>query len=190
MPDENSDAIERLRLVFEVWAKAVDTQMHFNEMSVKSRQLGLSFVIAALGISVVLLTRNVQDYIILIPFGNSSIKIHASALIIGVAAFGLNAVRLLDLTVYHRMLRGAVQFGERLEDLILRDELMKTEKGMTELISFYSRHNAVKKVVTDGKVTFQGIGETTAEVKIKIFYRYSILTLIVISLILLIVFNI
>ena len=35
-----------------IWAKAVDTQMHFNEMSVKSRQLGLTFVAAALGVGI------------------------------------------------------------------------------------------------------------------------------------------
>ena len=39
----------------QIWAKTVDTQMHFNEMSVKSRQLGLAFVAAALGVAIVLL---------------------------------------------------------------------------------------------------------------------------------------
>jgi L-ribulose-5-phosphate 3-epimerase UlaE len=34
-----------------IWEKAVDTQMHFNEMSVKSRQLGFTFIAAALGIA-------------------------------------------------------------------------------------------------------------------------------------------
>ena len=29
-----------------IWAKAVDTQMHFNEMAVKSRQFGSAFVAA------------------------------------------------------------------------------------------------------------------------------------------------
>lgn len=44
-----------------IWAKAVDTQMHFNEMCVKSRQLGLTFIAAALGIGVVLLGQG-KDY--------------------------------------------------------------------------------------------------------------------------------
>lgn len=38
-----------------IWSKVIDTQMHFNEMAVKSRQLGLTFVAAALGVAVVLL---------------------------------------------------------------------------------------------------------------------------------------
>jgi hypothetical protein len=29
-----------------IWSKVIDTQMHFNEMAVKSRQLGLTFVAA------------------------------------------------------------------------------------------------------------------------------------------------
>jgi hypothetical protein len=41
-----------------IWAKAVDTQMHFNEMSVKSRQFGLGFVAAALGLGIVLLNQH------------------------------------------------------------------------------------------------------------------------------------
>ena len=40
-----------------IWAKTVDTQMHFNEMSVKSRQFGLGFVAAALGLGILLLSR-------------------------------------------------------------------------------------------------------------------------------------
>jgi hypothetical protein len=44
-----------------IWAKAVDTQMHFNEMSVKSRQLGLTFVAAALGLAVFLFSRSGPD---------------------------------------------------------------------------------------------------------------------------------
>src|SRR5690606_11370799 len=41
----------------EIWKKAVETQMHFNEMSVKSRQLGLTFVTASLGVAVVMIAR-------------------------------------------------------------------------------------------------------------------------------------
>ena len=44
---------EKHQRYIEIWSKAVDTQMHFNEMCVKSRQLGLTFVAAALGVAVV-----------------------------------------------------------------------------------------------------------------------------------------
>jgi hypothetical protein len=43
--------------VVAIWSKAVDTQMNFNEMSVKSRQIGLTFVAAALGLAIFLFSR-------------------------------------------------------------------------------------------------------------------------------------
>ncbi len=50
-----------------IWAKAVETQMHFNEMAVKSRQFGLAFVAAALGLGIVLIARG-EDVGIPIPY--------------------------------------------------------------------------------------------------------------------------
>ena len=47
MADEQKDIRE---IYVSIWTKAIDTQMHFNEMSVKSRQFGLAFVAAALGV--------------------------------------------------------------------------------------------------------------------------------------------
>jgi hypothetical protein len=38
---------EDKQLYVSIWAKAVDTQMHLNEMSVKARQFGLAFVEAS-----------------------------------------------------------------------------------------------------------------------------------------------
>jgi hypothetical protein len=49
-----------------IWEKTVETQMHFNEMSVKSRQLGFTFVAAALGVAAFLLSRG-EDFSILFP---------------------------------------------------------------------------------------------------------------------------
>jgi hypothetical protein len=120
---EGNRDIELIKLRKLVWDKAIDTQMHFNEMSVKSRQLGLSFVVAALGLAVVLLGKN-EGVIMTIPmpcfesFGCSSswsFSSHIAAVIVLVAAAALYAVRRLDLDVYHRMLRGAVAFGEDME---------------------------------------------------------------------------
>lgn len=47
--------------VVAIWSKAVDTQMHFNEMSVKSRQLGLTFVATALALAVFLFSHSGTD---------------------------------------------------------------------------------------------------------------------------------
>ena len=75
-----------------IWAKAVDTQMHFNEMSVKSRQFGLAFVAAALGLGIVLLTRN-EDFSIQIPlFGGFDLNM--TVIIVFAAAVASYAVML------------------------------------------------------------------------------------------------
>lgn len=158
-------------LQVEIWKKAVETQMHFNEMSVKSRQLGLSFVVAALGIAVVLLSRteDLQIAVALIGY-----EIHPSGLIVLLAALGTYAVKRLDLGVYHKMLRGAVAFGEDLEKTLRKSSLMPTKMGMTESISHYSRG-------LDGSR-----GETTAARKITRFYWLLIVALVVIGLVMLI----
>jgi hypothetical protein len=78
--------------------------MHFNEMSVKSRQFGLGFVASALGLGIVLLTRG-EDFSILVPwFGG--FNLHATVLVVLASALALYAVKLLDLNVYHKCLRG------------------------------------------------------------------------------------
>jgi hypothetical protein len=51
--EKAAEDYELERLQKEIWEKTLDTQMHFNEMSVRSRQLGLSFVVASLGVVVV-----------------------------------------------------------------------------------------------------------------------------------------
>jgi hypothetical protein len=39
--------VDQQKVYLAIWEKAVDTQMHFNEVSVKVRQFGLTFVAAA-----------------------------------------------------------------------------------------------------------------------------------------------
>jgi hypothetical protein len=183
------DPEESLKLRKEIWEKAVDTQMHFNEMSVKSRQLGLSFVVAALGLAVVLLAPK-QGFVVQIPipFTDYVIGTHVSAIIVLIAAAGLYAVKQLDLGVYHRMLRGAVAFGEEIERQVLRDELMKTPMGMTEFISLYSRHRKVEKKAVGAETIYSGKGAVTAEDKITKFYRLIIGVLLGIAIVLAVVF--
>jgi hypothetical protein len=191
-PKKSKDSLDLLRLRKEIWEKAVDTQMHFNEMSVKSRQLGLSFVVAALGLAVVLLTRD-ETYLVTLPIPLFDYKVttHVSAIIVLIAVGGLYAVKVLDLGVYHRMLRGAVAFGEELEQAGLRNQLMKTPKGMTEFISLYSRHREVeRKTASDGRNQYivNQSSYLTAENKIMNFYHVTIWVLLAIGFILIVVF--
>jgi hypothetical protein len=162
---------EEKEVYVSIWAKAVDTQMHFNEMSVKARQFGLAFVAAALGLGVVLLARGQEAVLDINYFGG--FKLHVSVFIVLASAVSLYAVKLLDLGVYHRMLRGAVVFGEDFEQNYMK-EIFDLRKGMTQAISHFSRHHDAGVSLGEGKYDYAGGRELTAEVKITRFYRFSI----------------
>jgi histidinol phosphatase-like enzyme len=124
--------------VVAIWAKAVDTQMHFNEMSVKSRQLGLTFVAAALGLAVFLFSRSGSDakFEFSASIHGRPFQFHVAEFIILAAAAAVYAVKLLDLGVYHKMLRGAVAFGEDLEEVHLRKMLGRIERlGLSDIFT-------------------------------------------------------
>ena len=176
---------DRNQQYIEIWAKAVETQMHFNEMSVKSRQIGLAFVAAALGLSVVLLSRK-EDF----SFTIWKLELHVSVVLLFTALAALWAVKLLDLHVYHRMLRGAVTFGEDFEENYMK-QIFQLNKGMTQAISHFSRYDdAGVTTGADGKYTYSGKIKLSAELKIRRFYNYASVSLIVAALALLFVTNI
>lgn len=151
-----------------VWSKAVDTQMHFNEMSVKSRQLGLTFVAAALALAVVFMSQ-AKDFSIEIPTRYGILTIHVALLLIIAAILGIQSVKKLDLTVYHRMLRGAVSFGEDFERNYMKN-IFQLRMGMTQAISHFSRFDDAKAENKDGKYEYTGVNQVTAEQKIRRFY--------------------
>jgi len=151
----------------DIWKTTIETQMHFNEMSVKSRQLGLTFVAAALGVALVLLTHQ-EDFFIKI---SDAIRIHVSVILILGSAFAIHAVKGLDLNVYHKMLRGAVTFGEDFEENYMK-KIFDLEKGMTQSISHFSRFSdANVRKRESGRYHYKGDNKVTAYDKIKKFYR-------------------
>jgi hypothetical protein len=123
----------------EAWAKVIDVQIHFNEMSAKNRQLGLAFAAAALGLAIFLLNRPDANAGFL-PFGWG--VIHVSPLIVLGSALGVGAIWYLDIGHYHRLLRGAVAFGSSLERG-LRDDIFSHGIGLTKFISHYSQYDYV-----------------------------------------------
>lgn len=166
---------DQQQIYVSIWEKVVDTQMHFNEMSVKARQFGLTFVAAALGLGVVLMSRG-QEFMISVPLG-SGFDIHAVVILILAGAFALYAVRMLDLNVYHKMLRGSVTFGEDFEEHYMK-RIFDLEKGMTEAISHFSRHSDAKVDRKGPKYHYTGSDMRNAETKIRMFYNVSISLLI------------
>ena len=161
-----------------IWSKAVDTQMHFNEMSVKSRQLGLTFVVAVLGVTIVLFSRG-SDFAFPLPIFGYKFQLHVSVLLFLVAWLALEAVKILDMHVYHKMLRGAVSFGEDFEEKYMK-QIFSLEKGMTQAISHFARYEDAKISKSDITTDIQYTGSKllTTEDKIRKFYnttRYLIL---------------
>lgn len=164
-----------------IWAKVIDTQMHFNEMSVKSRQFGLGFVAAALGIGIVFLSRSEQFSLPIHMFGG--FELNGMVLILLASAFALHAVSILDLQVYHKMLRGAVAFGEDFEEKYMK-QIFDLRKGMTQAISHFSRHEDASVKLEDGKYFYCGCDHKDALSKIKKFYQFSTRGLIIVAAIL------
>jgi hypothetical protein len=173
-----SISTEQQNIYLAIWAKAVDTQMHFNEMSVKSRQFGLGFVAAALGLGIVLLVRG-QEFSITCPlFGG--FDLHVTVLVVLASAFALYAVMILDLNVYHKMLRGAVAFGEDFEEKYMK-EIFDLQKGMTQAISHFSRFEDASVRAENGKYLYLGEARKSALDKIRRFYRFSIAALVIVG---------
>jgi hypothetical protein len=130
-PTFSSDHEKSLLLV---WERAIQTQMHFAELSIKTRQIGMTVVGATLGLAIVLAR---SDSSFNIAFAGYSLPI--TSVLCWTSALVLFAIWILDVTVYHQMLRGAVAFNEELEEKNLL-QLFGTDKGLTQAISFFSRH--------------------------------------------------
>jgi hypothetical protein len=173
--------IEQQEIYVSIWKTAVETQMHFNEMSVKARQFGLTFVAAALGLGVVLMSRN-QEFSLSVSY-LGGFEIHAIVVLILASAFALYAVRLLDLNVYHKMLRGAVTFGEDFEENYVK-QIFDLEKGMTQAISHFSRHDDAHVCRTNRRYHYLGNSMRNAGTKVGLFYWISIASLVVLAIIL------
>lgn len=96
----------------------------------------------------------------------------------------LYGVRVLDLNVYHKMLRGAVKFGEDFEENYMK-EIFVLQKGMTQAITFFSQfEDASTTRQQDRKYSYQGTAKKNALEKIKRFYNVLMLALFVLSLVL------
>ncbi|MGY3614851.1 hypothetical protein [Bradyrhizobium sp. USDA 10063] len=180
--DEGADT--RQKLLVEIWKQAVDTQKHFNDMCGKSRQLGLTFVAASLGAALYLFIRTpggtseggagssvVPVYAYAFDVGGHSIVLHVSLAIILAAIAAVIAVKKLDLGVYHQMLRGAVTFGEDLEEKHIRP-LVGLQKGMTQSISHFSRNSDARTSTgDDGSYVYLGDDRKNAGDKLAGFYN-------------------
>lgn len=159
-----------------IWQRSIETQMHFAELSIKMRQLGITLTGGTIALAVVL-HRTDKAFSIDLPFVGLSLPV-TTILCIG-AALILYGAKILDAGMYHQMLRGAVKFNEIYEREL--DESVGWKSGLTEAISAYSRYSSPNRLETrdasgkiweeTGKVSFAGN-------KIAVFYWCAISTLI------------
>lgn len=92
-----------LELQVEAWKKIVDVQQHFNDMGMRVRNFAITLLAALVTAAGVALREHLGTLAFFL----------AMAALVSWLAFAL-----LDIFVYHRLLRGAVQQGKAAEDVL------------------------------------------------------------------------
>lgn len=160
----------------EIWKRAIETQMHFAELSIKMRQIGVTLAGATIALAIVLY-RTDSAYSFNVPYFNFLLPV-GTALSLGAAAI-LFAAKMVDVGVYHRMLRGAVKFNELYEQNLDIDVGWKS--GLTEAISASSQYDEPilhDKRQSNGKHWTSKKSKGTAGDRINRFYWFCIGTLL------------
>ena len=161
----------------QIWERAIQTQMHFAELSIKMRQIGLTLAGATIALAI-LMYRTGENYSFQIPWTEHLLPV-GTILCIS-AAMILFAARLIDVGVYHRTLRGAVRFNELYEENLDKDVGWKT--GLTETISAYSRFKDPELLPErdkGGRKCRDRKSGSLASNKINTFYYLSIFALLI-----------
>jgi hypothetical protein len=128
---------EEKKLIFAAYAKGVDTQMHFNEMVMKVRNFAITFIIAVFGAAAYSMQTPVHVAFL-------SRDVHISALIVLFGLLGWFSLYILDPWYYHRLLRGAVEFGNDMHTKYSPEGVLGDVLGMTRRITTISRTKGIK----------------------------------------------
>jgi hypothetical protein len=187
---ERSEVREPLILaadqVIEIWKTSIETQKHFAELSVKMRQIGLTVAGAILAIAVFLVRQDEEPASLTV----CNFEIPILAVLFLAAAFVLIAARIIDVFVYHKMLRGAVSFNEQFERQY--PEIF-ANIGLTLTISAYSRFKNTPKLDDQcpqfGIKEWRETGRANAGGRILAFYWIPILALLLLAALFLVLAN-
>ncbi len=161
--------------------------MHFADLSIKMRQIGLTLSGTIIALAIVLHRTNLT-YSFDIPILCLSIPV--AALLCFVAAFVLYAAKILDHGMYHQMLRGAVRFNELYERQL--DDMIGWQAGLTETISAYSRYeqpDQLDRRNEKGEVWKRPRKSLLAGNKINRFYLISVCALCSVAVLLIFIEN-
>ena len=92
------------------WRGVIDTQMHFNDMLMRTRSIGLSMVIAVYGAAIVSAGQFPDSSVTFVQ-----LRLHVAVGIFAVGMLLLLSLFLLDRLYYFPMLIAAVELGEEIE---------------------------------------------------------------------------
>jgi len=104
-------AKERMELLWSEWKTTIDTQMHFNEMIIRMRTLGVTAVVTVFGAAAFAIGQYPERFYRLLGE-----RFHVSE---GVIFFGLVllvAIFIIDFFYYYRLLLGAVKRSYDIDD--------------------------------------------------------------------------
>jgi hypothetical protein len=138
--------LEEAELILSTWTKTVDTQMHFNEMVMKVRSLAITLLLASFGAA----AYSLQTPQFLTVSGR---PVHVAAFIIAFGLVGWVALAVVDLQHFHKLLRGTVAFGMRLEKIYKEHIVLGPLLGMTTAIAEESRTFLGMKKIMGFKAT-------------------------------------
>ena len=106
--EENSSDIDNI--TYQAWAKTIDVQMHFNDISMKIRNLFISIISALLAFAGVVVV-NFED-----PYSTFyGIRIHSSLFVLIVAVSSTYLFYFVDRYWYHQLLVGSVKHALAIE---------------------------------------------------------------------------
>jgi hypothetical protein len=134
------------QLVLEAWKKTIDVQQHFNTIQMQIRGTAVTVVTAAVAAAGVLKGQEVTAAIeamkmnkpVVLPTAHVlGLQLSPPTLIVAAGLVAWIAFWSIDRLWYHRLLRGAVEHGETLEDLLGNEKAVIL--GLTKKISETSR---------------------------------------------------
>jgi hypothetical protein len=92
------------------WRAALDTQMHFNDMLIRTRAAGMSIVVAVFGGAALAVEKFPQHVALFL-----GIDVHLAAIVMFFGLLLLFSLFVLDYFYYYRMLLAAVERAEEIE---------------------------------------------------------------------------
>jgi hypothetical protein len=128
--------IDERKLLLDAWKAIVDVQMHFNDMLMRVRNLGITLILAVFGAAAF----SLQYELYLHTFWK---RVHVASAIIVFGLFAWIGIGFLD-RYYNKLLAGAVAKSAALEDIYDENWLGMTHNITEESRKVFGRSNLLK----------------------------------------------